>query len=183
MYPYQSSWVASPAKNKLFRRPAMLAKTDESVPTTGSVQDPSVCGFVDHLLTTISFRERKAYIYINSNDPLAGSPHRPGQPPSVNQPNGKPTKPSNLRASQRVNHQPSNQSTSQLASQLMGQQTNDPTSEPAQQVNQPTIQLPSQPTSQPTNQPGKYQQASQLTNQPDKQQQQQQQPATNQLNN
>ena len=61
MKPYQSSWVPSPAKNKFFSRPAMLAKTDESVPITGSVQEPSVYGFCDHLLTKMSLRKKKEY--------------------------------------------------------------------------------------------------------------------------
>ena len=59
MKPYQSAWVASPAKNKFFTRPAMLANMEESVPVTGSVQQPKTYEFCDHLLSTISYRGNK----------------------------------------------------------------------------------------------------------------------------
>ena len=59
MKPYHSAWVASPAKNKFFTRPAMLAKVVESVPITGSDQFLRICGFWDHLLTRISLMEKQ----------------------------------------------------------------------------------------------------------------------------
>ena len=62
---YHSPCVPSPAKNNFFTRPAMLAKTDASVPITVSVQDPKVNWFCDHLLTKISSKRRKKSHYFS----------------------------------------------------------------------------------------------------------------------
>ena len=62
---YHSPCVPSPAKNNFFTRPAMFAKTDASVPITGSVQDPKVNWFCDHLLTKISSKRRNKSHYFS----------------------------------------------------------------------------------------------------------------------